>query len=116
MKRYFLLLVFSLCTLGVMQAQRPNYTQNPNCIGLKNPSNFVVTGGAGQTSWKGYTGEKGSVESTCTAPGLIPGTTLTAVQASDLETVVGGSTCDYQVSSTPSLSKNIDNHKRKKLN
>ena len=109
MKRYFLFLVFSLCTLGVMQAQRPNYTQNPNCIGLKNPSNFVVTGGAGQTSWKGYTGEKGSVESTCTAPGLIPGTTLTAVQASDLETVVGGSTCDYQVSSTPSLSKNIDN-------
>ena len=32
--------------------------QNVNCLGLKNPTNFTLTGGVGRTKWTGYIGKK----------------------------------------------------------
>ena len=55
---------------------------NPNCIGLKNPTNFTLSG-THQEKWTGYTGTKLGVASTCTTEG---GTYNVTVQASELGT------------------------------
>ena len=96
------------CTLGTcstaLAQSRPQYPQNENCVGLKNPSNFTFTGGAANSEWKGYVGGTGCKQatlSTCTTPGFC---TLTPVaNASQLESQ-SSSSC----SNSPT-SYNIDN-------
>lgn len=82
---------------GVVIAQpkdRPVYPQNPDCPGLKNPSNFTFSG-----NWTGYTGEKNQILSTCTYLGSTFNTTVSAAQ---LESVTGSTYC------TQTTSTNID--------
>ena len=85
-----------LCVaLGAMaQGNRPIYPQNPYCTGLKNPSNFTVTGGTASASWTGYTGTKPNQASTCTTPGA---SFTTTVQAAQLETTTGSTSCESNV-------------------
>ena len=96
------------CTIGmcsIASAQtRPQYPQNENCVGLKNPTNFTFTGGAANSEWKGYiggTGCKQSHLSTCSTPSFCA---LTPVAAAQLESQsTSGSSC----SNSP-ISYNID--------
>ena len=96
------------CTLGTcstaLAQSRPQYPQNENCVGLKNPSNFTFTGGAANSEWKGYVGGTGCKQgtlSTCTTPGFC---TLSPVVAAQLESQ-STSSC-YN---TSPVSYNIDN-------
>ncbi|MBQ7062597.1 MAG: hypothetical protein IJM88_04850, partial [Bacteroidales bacterium] len=60
--------------------------QNANCPGLKNPTNFTLTGGTVNSLWIGKTGSKSQVASTCTTLGA---SLTTTVQASSLATTTG---------------------------
>ena len=102
-------------TLGLgltAMGQRPNYTQNENCVGLKNPSNFTFVGGAANTQWAGYTGGTGCKQgtlSTCTTPGFC---TLTKVaNASMLESQASGS-CYSSSTTAYNIDGTADNAKR----
>ena len=69
MKKLFILTVMALLVgyCGNAAAQpKPGYTGkvNPNCIGLKNPTNFTLSG-SHQEKWTGYTGSKNEMVSTC---------------------------------------------------
>ncbi len=67
--------------------------QSAHCMGLKNPTNFVVTGGAANSAWVGYTGNKPdspAQASTCTSLGSTFSTT--PVPAASLATTTGGTT------------------------
>ena len=72
--------------------------QNPHCTGLKNPTNFIVTGGTANSLWTGYTGTKQGTASTCYQIGSTFGTT---VQASQLESITGGGSNCYFTSMNP---------------
>ena len=70
--------------------------QSAHCMGLKNPTNFVVTGGAANSAWVGYTGNKPdspAQASTCTSLGSTFSTT--PVPAASLATTTGGTTSCY---------------------
>ena len=102
-------------TLGLgltAMGQRPNYTQNENCVGLKNPSNFTFVGGAANTQWAGYTGGTGCKQgtlSTCTTPGFC---TLTKVaNASMLESQASGS-CYSSSTTAYNIDGTADNSNR----
>ncbi len=75
--------------------------QSAHCMGLKNPTNFVVTGGAANSAWVGYTGNKPdspAQASTCTSLGSTFSTT--PVPAASLATTTGGTTSCYGQSMT----------------
>ncbi len=75
--------------------------QSAHCMGLKNPTNFVVTGGAANSAWVGYTGNKPDSPyqaSTCTSLGSTFSTT--PVPAASLATTTGGTTSCYGQSMT----------------
>ena len=61
MKHFYSLffVVMELVAANVVQAQGPNQI-NPNCIGLKNPTNFTLSGTHDEL-WTGYTGNKNYV-------------------------------------------------------
>ena len=63
MKRAILLTAMVMCLAGFVQAQSGQI--NPNCVGLKNPSNFTLSGTHNE-KWTGYTGKKLGVLSNCT--------------------------------------------------
>ena len=83
---------------------KPGYTGkvNPNCIGLKNPTNFTLSG-SHQEKWTGYTGSKNHVESTCTSEG---GTYSQTIQASGLEAVNNTDGCSITLYQDPSARTN----------
>ena len=73
----FVFALVALVAANVVQAQT-----NPNCVGLKNPTNFTLSGTHDEL-WTGYTGNKNYVASTCSWEGSTYNQT---VQASNLET------------------------------
>ena len=77
----FVFALVALVAANVVQAQGPNQI-NPNCVGLKNPTNFTLSGTHDEL-WTGYTGNKNYVASTCSWEGSTYNQT---VQASNLET------------------------------
>ena len=77
----FVFALVALVAANVVQAQGPNQI-NPNCVGLKNPTNFTLSGTHDEL-WTGYTGNKGYMVSTCLTEGSTYNQT---VQASNLET------------------------------
>ena len=94
MKR-LLITILSIIAATTVFAQ--SYPQNPNCPGLKNPTNFTFTGTA---KWTGYTGTKPDnpyVSSTCSTSGS---SFTTTVQAANLESQLGSSYACYGTSST----------------
>ena len=93
MKKNILLLAIFCCIILSVNAQgnRPIYPQNPDCTGLKNPSNFILTGGTSNSTWTGYTGTKPDQASTCTTPGA---NFTTTVQAAMLESTTGSTSCE----------------------
>ncbi len=88
---FILAALLSIAVGAIAQGNRPVYPQNPYCTGLKNPSNFTLTGGTASSTWTGYTGTKPAQLSTCTTPGA---NFTTTVQASQLETVTGNTSCE----------------------
>ena len=81
---------------------------NPNCIGLKNPTNFTLSG-SHQEKWTGYTGIKNAVASTCNTEG---GTYNVTVQASELGTYLntnGCSSVSYE-GAAPQNSRDLNNN------
>ena len=84
MKKGVILLTV-ICLMGSFVA-----AQNANCPGLKNPTNFTLTGGTVNSLWIGKTGTKQGTASTCTTLGS---SLTTTVQASSLTTVSSGSSC-----------------------
>ncbi len=107
MKKLFILTVMALlvgyCDSAAAQP-KPGYTGkvNPNCIGLKNPTNFTLSG-SHQEKWTGYTGSKNHVESTCTSEG---GTYSQTIQASGLEAVNNTDGCSITLYQDPSARTN----------
>ncbi|MBP5326287.1 MAG: gliding motility-associated C-terminal domain-containing protein [Bacteroidales bacterium] len=96
---FVLFLAFLL--LGAMHGSVQGQNQNAHCMGLKNPTNFVLTGGAANSAWMGYTGNKPDSPyqaSTCTSLGST--FSPTAVPAASLATTTGGTTSCYGQSMT----------------
>lgn len=91
--RNILFLLVCVSMIDVVLAQN-TYPQNPNCTGLKNPSNFTFTGGYANAIWKGYTGTKPTGVSQCNN---ISASLPTEIQASQLESITSSSSC-YSVS------------------
>ena len=91
--RNILFLLVCVSMIDVVLAQN-TYPQNPNCTGLKNPSNFTFTGGYANALWKGYTGTKPTGVSQCNN---ISASLPTEIQASQLESITSSSSC-YSVS------------------
>ena len=94
MTKRALLLATMLCLIAGIHAQTNPYPQNPNCMGLKNPVNFTLTFGTANSAWVGFVGTKPDnpyVASTCNTLG----STFDAnpIQASQLESQSGGSSC-----------------------
>ncbi len=84
--------------------------QNPNCAGLKNPTNFTLTGGNANSIWSGMTGTKNGVASTCSAIGS---TFSTTVAAGNLETISGGgSNCYFQNMNPTDIHGQADKQRR----
>ncbi|MBO7488681.1 MAG: gliding motility-associated C-terminal domain-containing protein [Bacteroidales bacterium] len=98
MKKALLLTAMVLCFAVVAKAQ-----PNPNCIGLKNPTNFTLTGNHFE-KWTGYTGTKNSTLSTCT--GVEGGTYGTPIQAADLEAVNNTTGCSITLYQDPNARTN----------
>ena len=92
MNKSFLLFCLALLGFSVVMSQ------NPNCPGLKNPSNFTLTGGTVNAIWTGYTGTKGNTVSTCTNLGA---TFSTTIPAANLSTTQSSGSC-YSTGSLPS--------------
>ena len=70
--------------------------QNPNCAGLKNPTNFTLTGGIANSQWTGYIGTKPCTASTCSVMGATLGSAIAASQLSSQTSSSGcaGNTVD----------------------
>ena len=96
MKRIIPFIAALLCIAANANAQgsRPIYPQNAHCTGLKNPSNFILSGGTANSTWTGFMGSKPNQLSTCTTPGANFNTT---VQASQLETMASSTGCKNTV-------------------
>ncbi len=93
---------------GSAAAQGYTGKVNPNCIGLKNPTNFTLSG-SHQEKWTGYTGIKNAVASTCNTEG---GTYNVTVQASELGTYLntnGCSSVSYE-GAAPQNSRDLNNN------
>ena len=104
MKRALFLTAMVLCFAIGAKAQ----SINPNCVGLKNPQNFTLSGTHNEL-WTGYTGSKNSVASTCYSEGVNCNTTI---QAAGLEAVnnTDGCTITLDNSQTRSTSRDIHNN------
>ena len=111
MKKTLLLSALLCLALSVCaQGNRPIYSQNPACPGLKNPSNFTVAGGTANAIWYGYTGSKNAQASTCTVSGSTWGSRIEAANLESTQSTSGCGSCGSET--TPSYqtaSKNIDN-------
>ena len=101
MKKIFVLFTAMLLIGSISKAQ------NANCPGLKNPTNFTLTGGTVNSSWTGKTGQKQNMASSCSSLGS---TLTTTVQASGLTSVADGSQC-YGESSKDINNNNDYNHR-----
>ncbi len=100
MKRLKTIIVAAVCLCcGSLANAQPN----PNCIGLKNPTNFTLTGNHFE-KWTGYTGAKNAVLSSCT--GLEGGTYGAAIQAADLEAVNNTNGCTITLYQDPNARTN----------
>ena len=94
-KRIALFLALMACIITGAMAQ------NMACLGLKNPTNFTLTGGEGRTQWTGYIGSKAAQASTCNNIPLFNGSTTVAANqlATQVTTVTsscrGGSSRNY---------------------
>ena len=93
MKKYrYSILLLACLSLAAISVAQNSYPQNPNCTGLKNPTNFTFTGGSANSVWAGKTGTKPCTGSTCTTLGSsLP----TDVQASQLESATGSTGSCY---------------------
>ena len=95
-RRLLILLLACLTVSSLVQSQN-TYPQNPNCTGLKNPSNFTFTGGLANSQWSGLIGTKLSQISQCNNIGSNFDNTV--VQAAGLASQSGGSSCYGTLSS-----------------
>ena len=95
-------LVLTLCIVLCATAT----AQNPNCLGLKNPTNFTLTGGTAQSKWTGYIGSKDQSQSSCTSIGST--FQSTPVSAANLLTTVDGSSESCGSTSSLDLNGNSD--------
>ncbi len=110
MKKLFILTVLAMLVGYCGSAAAQGYTGkvNPNCIGLKNPTNFTLSG-SHQEKWTGYTGTKNAVASTCSMEG---GSYNVTVQASELGTYLntnGCSSVSYE-GAAPQNSRDLNNN------
>ncbi len=70
--------------VGLLGALSLHAQPNVACMGLKNPTNFTLTGGTGQSSWTGHIGTKNAQASTCTSIGSTFNATLSATALENL--------------------------------
>ncbi len=91
------------------------YAQNTHCLGLKNPTSFEMTGGAANSSWTGYLGNKDSVVSTCSSiPFLLESNTQT-IPAPQLESITftgSNDRCENRSRKSKDIMGNYDNKRR----
>lgn len=86
-KRIALFLALMACIITGAKAQ------NMACLGLKNPTNFTLTGGEGRTQWTGYIGSKAAQASTCNNIPLFNGSTTVAASQLATQVTTQGSSC-----------------------
>ena len=82
-KTYWILAMMLVWGMGLQ-------AQNMDCLGLKNPTNFTLTGGNAQSIWAGAIGSKNAQASTCTTLGS---TLNTAVLASSMSSTESSQYC-----------------------
>ena len=109
MKRLKTIIVAAVCLCcGSLANAQPN----PNCMGLKNPTNFTITGNHNE-KWTGYTGSKANSLSNC--QGSEGGTYDQTIQAAQLEGTSNNpstSACNISLDNgqTRSTSRDIHNN------
>lgn len=84
-----LIMAIMILSAGKLFAQ--DYNPMLHCMGLKNPTNFTLTGGTGETMWTGYVGSKAAQASTCTSIPLF--NSATVVTANNLTTQTSSTSC-----------------------
>ncbi len=101
MKRLLLPALLVCCGLSLAQT-------NPNCVGLNNPTNFIISGNHGET-WTGYTGSRESTPANCNFDNA---TYTNTVQASGLEIINNYDGCNINLDngSTRTTSRDINNN------
>ena len=80
MKKSLLLSIALVCLFAVEAKAQSGQGSDTACVGLKNPTNFTMSGGHNEL-WTGYTGTKQGIATSCTGEG---GTFNVTVQAADL--------------------------------
>ena len=98
MRRIALVLLPLLLGLSYVSAQ------NPNCLGLKNPTNFTLTGGTAQSEWSGSIGSKNNQASTCNSIGATYSSTVTAANLTS-QTSSCSSPVSYDINGNNDVSK-----------
>ncbi len=98
MRRIALVLLPLLLGLSYVSAQ------NPNCLGLKNPTNFTLTGGTAQSEWSGSIGSKNNQQSNCNSIGATYSSTVTAANLTS-QTSSCSSPVSYDINGNNDVSK-----------
>ncbi|MBR1995022.1 MAG: hypothetical protein IJ990_05750, partial [Alistipes sp.] len=65
MKKSLLLSIALICLFAVEAKAQSGQGSDTACVGLKNPTNFTMSGGHNEL-WTGYTGTKQGIATSCT--------------------------------------------------